>query len=168
MIDAGAEGDRLVGLVHVELGEMAAALLRRERSNSLTSGDLVNEAVLRLVRLERIDWRDKAHFLALSSRVMRRVLVDHARARLADKRAHDRVTLVTGLLGAEPQADLLDLDAALGRLETWDPERASLVEMRYFGGMSLEDVAAVMGQSVATVKRRWRSTRAWLCEALQG
>lgn len=162
-----AAGDRLFVLAHNELRAVAAALLRRERHSSLSSGDLVNEAVLRLIPLERIDWRDKAHFLALSSRVMRQVLVDHARARLTDKRVHDRVTLVTGLAEDAPAVDLLDLNAALVALEAWDKPRAALVEMRYFGGMSIDEIAAFTGQSSATIKRRWRATRAWLFETMQ-
>ncbi|WP_288758681.1 ECF-type sigma factor [uncultured Brevundimonas sp.] len=162
-----AAGDRLFALAHDELRTVAAALLRRERHSSLSSGDLVNEAVLRLIPLERIDWRDKAHFLALSARVMRQVLVDHARARLTEKRDHHRVTLVTGMGAEAPPVDLLDLNAALIELEGWDRDRASLVEMRYFGGMTIDEIVAVTGQSAPTVKRRWRSTRAWLMQAMQ-
>jgi RNA polymerase sigma factor (TIGR02999 family) len=164
--DASAR-DQLFTRVQDELRNIAAALLRRERGSSLSSGDLVNEAVLRLIRLDRMQWNDKAHFMALASRVMRQVLVDRARARLADKRFHDRVTLNTGLGADEPAVDLIDLDLALLRLEALDPERAGIVEMRYFGGMSLEEIAEVAGLSLATVKRRWRATRAWLFEALR-
>lgn len=160
-------GERLFQAVHQELRTIAAALLRYEFGTSLSIGDLVGEAVLKLIQVERMEWRDTAHFMALAARVMRQVLIDQARARNAGKRAHHKVTMVTGMDVGEPPVDLLALNAALTDLERFDPERAAIVEMRYFGGMSLQDIADVTGSSLATVKRRWHSTRLWLFDALQ-
>lgn len=151
-----------------ELRQISAALLRAERNASLATSDLVNEAVLRLIRLDRIEWNDKAHFLALAARAMRRVLVDHARAKASDKRQHEKVTLVTQVHGGGPEKiDLDQLDKALIRLHAIDPERAEIVELRYFGGLSLEEVAEVTGTSDSTVKRNWRVARAWLADAMR-
>lgn len=162
-----AARDELFDLVYRELRQISAALLRSERNSSLSTGDLVNEAVLRLIRLDRIEWADKAHFLALSARAMRRALVDHARKKRTDKRHHDKVTLMTQVHGGGMEKLELDrLDKALIRLQAIDPERAEIVELRYFGGLSLEEVAEVMGTSDSTVKRHWRVARAWLADAL--
>lgn len=165
---AGCEAsrDRLVQLLYPELRTIAAAQLRRERDVSFSSGDLVNDAVLKLVRMGRIDIADRAHMVALASRVMRNILVDHARGRGTDKRAHRKVELKPELDG-EPRVDLMRLESALLRLGAIDPALSELVEMRYYGGMALGDVAAVTGQSEATVKRRWRMARAWLMDALE-
>jgi RNA polymerase sigma factor (TIGR02999 family) len=159
--------DQLFDLVYRELRQISAALLRAERNTSLSTGDLVNEAVLRLIKLDRIEWADKAHFLALSARAMRRALVDHARRKRTDKRQHDKVTLMTQIHGGGvEQLELDRLDKALIRLQAIDAERAEIVELRYFGGMSLEEVAEVMGMSDSTVKRHWRVARAWLADAM--
>lgn len=159
-------GNRLFSILDRELQAIAAAQLRNERSASLASGDLVNEAVLKLARLDRMKWADKAHFLALASRVMRRVLIDRARARNACKRAHQPVTLVTGIGGADPPIELLELNMALEELAAFDSQRAEIVEMRFFGGMGIADIALVLGVSEATAKRRWASARAWLFDRL--
>lgn len=161
-------GNRLFSILDRELQAIAAVQLRNERSVSLASGDLVNEAVLRLAQLDRMKWADKAHFLALASRVMRRVLIDRARARNADKRAHQPVTLITGIGGEDPPIELLELHMALEDLAELDPQRAEIVEMRFFGGMALPDIALVIGVSEATAKRRWASARAWLFDRLEG
>lgn len=157
--------DALIARLHPELAEIAAARLRREGGSSLSSGDLVGEAVMRLIRIERLDLADRAHFLALASRLMRRILVDHARLRNADKRSHQRVELHTNIGGAR-RIDMESLETALIRLEAVDPQLMEVVEMRYFGGMSIGDVAEVTGLSEATVNRRWRVARAWLASAL--
>lgn len=164
--------DRLFEVLFLELRQVSAALLRTERNASLSTGDLVNESVMRLIRLERIEWTDKAHFLALAARAMRRVLVDHARKRNTDKRGHRRVTLVTGLAddateGERGSVDLELLEVALTRLAALDPERAEIVELRYFGGLSLDEIAAVTGRSSSTIKRGWRAARAWLLHAIR-
>ncbi len=163
-----AARDTLFNLLYSELGQISAALLRTERNASLAAGDLVNEAVIRLIQLERIDWQDKAHFLALAARAMRRVLIDHARRKNADRRQHQKVTLVTNLGRNAPRHLELDaLDKALIRLAVIDKQRAEIVELRYFGGLTLDEVADVLDISPATVKRSWRAARAWLLDAMQ-
>lgn len=157
--------DRLFALFYPELKRAAAAMVRREPGLSLSTGDLINEAVARLITLDRIAWTDRAHFLALAARMMRRALIDHARHRKALKRAHHRVELTTRIPDA-PNLDLEELNGALERLAVIDRERADIVEMRYFGGMEIADVALVLGLSESTVKRRWNAARLWLLEAL--
>lgn len=162
--DAAAQ-ERLFALLYRELTTAAAAMLRHERSVSLSSGDLVHECVLRLIQLRAIAVEDRAHFLGLASRFMRRTLIDHVRAKQADKRDHHRVTLTTRF-DRDGAIDLRGLDEALLRLRSLDPQRCEIVEMRYFGGMTLADVAEVLSLSEATVKRRWTAARAWLLDAL--
>lgn len=157
---------RLFELFYPELERAAAAMLRNERRVSLSSGDLVQETVLRLIQLNRLGVEDRAHFMCLASRFMRRILVDHVRAKHADKREHQRVTLTGSWEGAQP-IDLSGLDQALLRLNSLEPQRADIVEMRYFGGMTLGDIAEVLSLSEATVKRRWTAARAWLLDALE-
>lgn len=172
LLDAWRAGDtlardRLFTLLYSELRQVSAALLRAERNSSLSTGDLVNEAVMRLVQLDQIEWADKSHFLALSARAMRRILIDNARKKRSDKRHHHKVTLVTRLSGMP--SDRIDLDVlekALIRLAAIDKQKAEIVEMRYFGGMSHQEIAEVTGTSESTVKRGWRTARAWLLSAL--
>lgn len=161
-----AARDALVERLYPELKLIASAQMRRERNASFSSGDLVNDAVLKLVRLGQIDIVDRAHMLALSSRLMRNILVDHARGKGSDKRHHYRVVLNPEIDG-EQRLDLIALESALMRLGAIDAALAALVEMRYFGGMAVGDIAEVTGQSEATVKRRWRTARAWLVDALE-
>lgn len=158
--------DKLFRLLYSELRQVSAALLRVERNSSLSTGDLVNEAALRLIRLDRIDWADKSHFLALSARAMRRVLIDHARKKASDKRQHHKVTLVTRFEGGQQRLDIDLLEKSLIRLSVIDAEKADIVELRYFGGLSLRDIAEVNGTSASTVKREWRLARAWLLDAM--
>ncbi len=173
LLDAWREGDvtardQLFDHLYIELRKISASLLRREGGASLTTGDLVNEAVMRLIQLERINWQDKAHFLALSARMMRRILIDHSRKKNTDKRRHQKVTLVTNIPGCAPETyDIHQLEDALTRLQEIDKNRARIVEMRYFGGLSLKEVAEVMGTSTSSVKRSWRVSRAWLLNALE-
>jgi RNA polymerase sigma factor (TIGR02999 family) len=164
---AGEDGarDHLLAKLHPELSQIAAARLRGERNSSLSTGDLINDAVLRLIQAERIDVKDRAHLIALASRMMRNILVDHARLRATDKRQHHKVELCTNVEGAQ-RFDLNTLDAALIRLKAIDGELSDLVEMRYFGGMTVDDIADVTGNSRATVKRRWATARAWLADAM--
>lgn len=164
------EGDdaarvRLFERLYGELTRAAAGMLRHERAVSLSSGDLVHETVLRLIQLREIEIADRAHFMALASRFMRRTLVDHVRAKQADKREHQRVALTTSFERSRP-VDLNGLDQALIRLASIDPGRAEIVEMRYFGGMTLRDIAEVLSLSEATVKRRWTAARAWLIDVM--
>jgi RNA polymerase sigma factor (TIGR02999 family) len=160
-----AARDRLFEIFYPDLRRSAAAMLRRERGVSLSTGDLIHETVTRLIALNRIDWNDRAHFMALSARMMRRALLDHIRAKRALKREHEKVELSTGI-GEEPNIEIEELNAALERLATIDPERAEIVEMRYFGGMEIVDIAQVLHLSESTVKRRWATARLWLLEAL--
>lgn len=160
-----AARDRLLERFAPELKAIASAQLRRERGVSFSSGDLVNDAILRLVQMGRISLNDKAHMLALAARLMRRILIDHARQRHADKRDHVRVVLNEELDG-EQGPDLIALETALIRLGAIDEGLMRIVEMRYFGGMAMGDIAEVTGLSEATLKRRWRTARAWLADAL--
>ena len=172
LLDAWREGDisardKLFNLLYGELRQVSAALLRNESNASLSTGDLVSEAAIRLMRLDKIEWADKAHFLALAARAMRRVLIDHARKKNSNKRQHQKVTLVSrfGASGVD-RVELDVLEKSLIRLTLIDPEKVEIVEMRYFGGMTLEDIAEVKNTSLSTVKRNWRIARAWLLNAL--
>lgn len=170
LMAAWLDGDRsardaVIARLHPELEQIAAARLRREANSSLSTGDLINEAVIRLIGLERMRFASRAHFVALASILMRQILVDQVRAKQADKRAHHRVQLNT-LVEGEQKFDLRSLDCALIRLGAIDVQMAELVEMRYFGSMSLADIALVTNVSEATVKRRWQVARAWLEDAL--
>jgi RNA polymerase sigma factor (TIGR02999 family) len=157
--------DRLIARIHPALEQIAAARLRGETNASLSTGDLVNEAVMQIMAADGADVRDRAHFIALSSRIMRNILVDRARRRVAAKRRHVKVELTTRVEG-EQRFDLHALDSALIRLGAIEPALVELIEMRYFGGMSVPDVALATGWSEATVKRRWQVARAWLTDAL--
>ena len=159
--------DQLFNRLYVELRKISATLLRGEGDISLTTGDLVNEAVIRVIKSEHIDFNDKSHFLALSARTMRRVLIDHARKHASDKRQHQKVTLVTQLIGGQETVDIHQLENALLRLKVIDEDRAKIVEMRYYGGLSLDEIAEVLGCSASTVKRDWRISRVWLLEAME-
>jgi len=159
-------------LVYAELRRLASGYLRRENpAHTLQTTALVHEAYLRLVDQTRTDWKDRAHFMGVAAQLMRRVLVDHARTRLAAKRGGGalRVGLDENVAGGgERLADLLALDGALVRLAAMDPEQSRIVEMRYFSGLSIEETAEAMGVSPRTVKREWRSARAWLYSELAG
>lgn len=161
--------DRLVAVLYPELRALADRQLRGERANhTLQPTALVNEAYLRLSGLERMDWQDRGHFVRMAARVMREILVDHARRRQAAKRDGGQRVTLTGLDVAADTGtvDALALDDALARLEKIDPDKARVVEMRYFGGLTIEETAQAMGSSPATVKRQWQSARAWLFDAL--
>ena len=156
---------RLLPLVYEELRRVARRHLRRERpDHTLQTTALINEAYLRLMDQGTAEVRDRCHFVALTSHLMRQILVDHARARLAKKRDGGcRVTLVEDLAAAEPgEIDVLAVDDALSRLAALDPQQARVVELRYFGGLSIRETSQVLGISEATVKRDWATARAWL------
>lgn len=161
-----AARDRLFALFYTDLRRAAAAMLKREPGVSMSASDLMHEAVARLVALNRIEWSDRAHFLALAATMLRRALLDHVRAKRRLKRDHEKVVLNTGYGEADPDIEIEALNAALNELSAIDPERALIVEMRYFGGMELKDIAEVLGTSESTIKRRWAATRLWLLEAL--
>ena len=166
---AGNEADRdeLFKRLYTELRTISASLLRAERHTSLSTGDLVNEAAIRLIKLNAIDWQDKAHFLALAARAMRRSLIDHARKKQTNKRQHQKITLVTRIAGEGPnRIDLDKIEKALIRLSVLSPELSEIVELRYFGGMQIQEIAEVTKTSASTVKRNWRTARLWLIETL--
>ena len=168
--DLGAR-DQLIPLVYAELRRRAAAFLRHERSDhTLQPTALVHETYLRLVNQDRTVWRNRAQFLAVASEMMRRILVDRARARKMVKRSGRwaRVTLLEDAArGPGPDVDLLDLNAALEELTTFDPRKARVAELRFFGGLSLEEVGHVLGTSPATTMRDWQAARAWLFRRLK-
>lgn len=158
--------DRLVPIVYERLRGIARRQMAGEDTgHTLTATALVHEAYADLVGLERIDWQDRAHFFAVASRLMRRILIDHAVARKAQKRGGDRsrVPLEEALLVAEERPDdLLALDEALQALERLDERQCRVVECRFFAGMTIEATAEALGVSAATVSRDWTSARAWL------
>ena len=166
----GPEVAALLPLVYDELRWLAAAYLRRERpGQTLQPTALVHEAYLRLLKDKPGRWQNRAHFCAIAAHSMRQILIERARARDALKRGgvQARVTLDEGLLAADsPHIDLLALDEALQRLEAIDPEQARLVELRFFGGLTIEEAAEAMNISAATVKRHWTIARAWLAREL--
>jgi RNA polymerase sigma factor (sigma-70 family) len=184
-----ADGDKralgeLMPLVYAELRRLAQRHLRRERSNhTLQRTALVHEAFLRLVNQKDVRWQSRAQFLGLASQLMRRILVDHARTRLAAKRGAGAVVVSLDQTGAvlepagpdgadgpaaavdvasDPEVDLSAIDTVLARLETLDPKQGRIVELRFFGGLTIEETAEVIGISPATVKREWVLARAWL------
>ena len=170
-----AAGERLLPAVYDELHRQAARAMRREGGeHTLQATALVHEAYLRLVDQRRIEWRNRAQFFGVAAEAMRRVLVDHARARLAAKRgggAH-RVTLgdADAAVDGAPDGglDILALHEALERLAALDPDQARVVELRYFGGLSIEETATAMGISPATVKREWAIARGCRRRELEG
>lgn len=163
-----AARDRLVGLLYQELHTLADRQFGRERrEHTLQPTALVNEAYQRLAVLDRIDWQDRAHFIGVAARLMREILIDHARRRQAGKRdGGERVTLFTNLPAQDSELDVLDLENALLRLEAIAPDKARVVELRFYGGLSIEDTAEAMGLSPATIKRHWQTARVWLFDAL--
>ncbi len=157
--------ESLLGVIEPDLRRIAASRLSGEGNCSLATQDLVHEAYLRILGYDETGKLGRARILALLSHVMRQVLIDHARRKQAAKRAHHKVTLVTNLPGEQP-LDLIEMDLLLDELAELDPQRAQLVEMRFFGGMTIEEISEVTDYSPATVKRRWAATRAWLYSRL--
>ena len=158
--------DRLTPLVYEELRHQAARYLRRERpGHTLQTTALIHEAYLRLIDAKEVHWQDRAHFFAVAANVMRRILVEHARRRDADKRggSHIRVHFdeAVAVAGAT-DVDLLAIDEALDRLAAIDPQQARVVELRFFSGLTVDETAAALGVSPKTVKRDWSVARAWL------
>ena len=164
--------EQLIPLVEVELRRVARAYMARERrEHTLQPTALVNEAFLRLTDAKRIRWQDRAHFLGIAARLMRRVLVDHARARGSGKRggAAQKVSLDEALLLApEPAVDVLALDRALEALAAVDARKGRVIELRFFGGLSVEETAEVLHVSTDTVKRDWSMAKSWLLHELKG
>ncbi len=171
-----SEGDQaalgeLMPFVYSELRRLARHHLRRERpDHTLESAALVHEAYLRLTEQKKAHWKSRAHFLAVAAQLMRRILVDHARHHRAAKRGAGAVKLSLDAAVALPQqssVDLLRLDDALGRLAKIDPAQSAIVELRFFGGLSIEETAEVLGVSPTTVKREWSTAKAWLYRELR-
>ena len=164
--------DQVTPLVYEELRHQAARYLRRERQgHTLQTTALINEAYLRLIDAREVLWQSRTHFFAIAANLMRRVLVDHARRRDADKRGgpHVRVQLDEALAVAdEAEIDLLAIDEALDKLAVIDPQQARVVELRFFSGLSVEETAAALGVSPKTVKRDWSVARAWLRREIGG
>ena len=162
--------DQLMPLVYEELRRMANHYMRNERKgHTLQTSALVNEAYLRLVDHENIDWQNRSHFFGLAAQAMRRILVDHARSRNYQKRGGnaERVSLDEAANFAEERAtELIALDEALQELAKLDPRKSRIVEMRYFGGLTGEETAEVLGISTATVARDWETAKAWLLREL--
>jgi RNA polymerase sigma factor (TIGR02999 family) len=158
--------EALIPLVYGELRRLARHYLRGERpDHTLQSAALVNEAYLRLVRQEPPQWQNRAHFFGVAAQLMRQILVDHARNRQAGKRGAGvpRLTLDPQIaLPQKREIDLVALDDALNRLASLDPQQSRLIELRFFGGLSIEETSEVLNISPATVKREWVTARAWL------
>jgi RNA polymerase sigma factor (TIGR02999 family) len=164
--------DELFAIVQPQLQQIAARYLHRERpDHTLEPNALVNELCLRLMGGEPIAFNDRAHFFAVAAQTMRRILIDHARSRLADKRGGDqqRVNLsaVEGWNPVRRSEDIIALDGLLSKLEKADPRAARVVELRFFGGLSEEEVAEVLSIATITVKRDWKAARAWLVSRLR-
>ena len=170
--------DRLTPLLYNELRRLAHRYMRLERSGqTLQTTALVNEAYLRLVELEGIEWQDRVHFLAVSARIMRRILIDTARSRLSEKRGGDLARVNhsdafdfdrLAAAGSDRARELCALDDALNALAGIDPRRAQVIELRFFGGLSVDETAAALQISPQSVMRDWRLARAWLARELSG
>ena len=158
--------DELMPLVNDELRRLAHRYMTGERTgHTLQTTALVNEAYLRLVDQQSVRWENRAHFFGIAARLMRQILVDHARGRDAAKRGGGQMLLSVSVLdriGAREDVNLVELDEALRRLETVDEQKSRIVELRYFGGLTIEETAEALGVSPATVKRDWTMARAWL------
>jgi RNA polymerase sigma factor (TIGR02999 family) len=166
--------DELLSLVYSELRRLAASYLRRERQgHTLQPTALVHEAYLRLIDQTQVRWQNRAHFFGVAAQMMRRILVDHARQQQAEKRGGefqkfslDDMNINLDVSG-ERASNLVALDEALERLAALDPQKARVVELRFFGGLSVEETAEVLGVSAPTVKRQWRMAKAWLYGQVQ-
>lgn len=162
----GAALDKLVPLVHAELRRIAQRQMNQERAgHTLQATALVNEAYLKLAGESSFEWHDRAHFYAVCAQVMRHILIDHARAHARDKRGGGAIQVSlndVAVIDAGPAEDVVALDEALRELETQDPQKGRIVELRYFGGLTIEETAEVLGISPRTVRREWRRAKAWL------
>jgi RNA polymerase sigma-70 factor (ECF subfamily) len=162
--------EKLIPLVYKELRRMAHQYMRRERAgNTLQTSALINEAYIRLIDYKRMRWQDRAHFFAVAAQAMRRILVERARSRRRDKRggAAQKVSLDEAAdLAVDRAADIIALDDALIELSVIAPRKGQIVELRYFGGLSIDEAAEVLGVSSPTVQREWRAAKAWLYRAI--
>jgi len=162
--------DRLMPLVYDELRRLASRYLARERpDHTLQATALVHEAYLRLIDQTRVSWQNRAHFIAVAASMMRRILVDHARLHTTEKRGGRRQKLSLDeaiSFSKGKDLDIVALDDALGDLARLDPEQSRIVELRFFGGLTLEETAEVTGVSLSTVRREWEMAKAWLYDQL--
>jgi RNA polymerase sigma-70 factor (ECF subfamily) len=165
--------DRLIPLVYDELHLIASRIMARDRRDrTIQTTGLINEADLRLVNQREVDWQNRAQFFAIAAQIMRRILLDAARRRLREKRGGDAVKVtLDGVAVAAPDAgidrvDVLAVDRALGELEQRDPDLAKIVELKFFGGLTVEETSAVLDISPATVKREWAFAKGWLYRTL--
>jgi RNA polymerase sigma factor (TIGR02999 family) len=158
--------EKLMPMVELELRRIAANYMRRENpGHTLQTNALVNEAYLKLIDQREVRWQNRAHFFALASQLMRRILLDHARSQRRAKRGGDAVHVNlddVAVITPEKSEDLIALDEALSRLTEFDPNKSKIVEMRFFGGLSVNEVAEVMGIAPVTVMLHWRLAKAWL------
>ena len=164
--------DQMVKLVYDELRRLARAFLFRERADhTLQPTALVHEAYLRLIDQRQVDWTNRAQFVGVAAVMMRRILVNHARDRVADKRGGEAtrvsLSLVEGI-GAAPSVDLIAVHDALDALETIDGRKSRIVELKFFGGLTIAEIAELMQLSPATIEREWSFSRAWLYDVLAG
>ena len=164
--------DEMVPLVYDELHRLAEHYLGAEREeHTLQPTALVHEAYMRLINQRSVDWRNRAQFMGVAAGIMRRILINHARDRAAGKRAGNREQVSLSLVeasAAAPQVELIDLEDALERLHSMDSRKARVVELKFFGGLTMDEIAEVVGISRATVEREWSFARAWLFNALGG
>ena len=162
--------DKVMPVVYQELRRLARHHMRNERAgHTLQTTALVNEAYLRLADYRRMRWQSRAHFFAVAAQVMRRILVEHARSRKFAKRGGgaQKVSLdEAAVVSAGRSAEVIAVDEALAELESWDPRKGRIVELRFFGGLSIEETAEVMKVSPTTVQREWRAAKAWLYRAI--
>jgi RNA polymerase sigma-70 factor (ECF subfamily) len=159
-------------VLYEELRRLARHFLASERpDHTLQPTALVHEAYIRLVKQNAVDWSNRAHFLGVAASMMRRILINYAKARKTAKReGYSEALTLDDSLGVfqDPQVDLIDLDQSLEQLSALDPQQGKVVELRYFGGLSVEETAEVLGISVATVKREWSTARLWLLHQMEG
>lgn len=165
--------DKIYPHIYDELRRLAGSYLRRERSDhTLQPTALVHEAYIKLIDQTRVQWQNRAHFFGIAAQVMRRILMDHARKHKADKRGgeFEKLPIEEDILivSHEKSSELLALDDALEALAEIDEQKAKIVELRYFGGLSIEETAEVMGVSVPTINRQWRMAKAWLYGQIAG
>ena len=157
---------KLIPIVYDELRRLAAAYMRRERKDhTLQPTALVNEAYLKLIEQRSVDWQSRAHFFGIAAQVMRRILIDHARGHLRDKRGGGAIPVPLDealVFAPEQSSELVKLDASLERLAKLDPRQSRIVELRFFGGLTVEQTADMLGISAKTVKRDWSMAKAWL------
>lgn len=155
--------DALLPLVYNELRRLAGSFLNREHAVSIQTTELVHEAYFRLTKQRSVDWQNRGQFFAIAAQAMRRILIDAARARKSQKRGADKVPIEDApAISVEVDENLLHLDQALIELAEFDPDQSRIVELRYFGGLTIEETAGVLKISPATVKREWAVARAWL------